>query len=61
MRLNSQMVQYLRCPKTHEALVLSEDGAFLINASATWRYPIDNGIALLLPEHAQALDNSEPA
>lgn len=55
MQLNPELVALLRCPIDGGALRLSEDGAWLLHASAARRYPITDGIARLLPEDAQAL------
>lgn len=50
----------LCCPIDRQPLVLSEDGAWLENCTGGRRYPIENGIAMLLPEHAVPLTGTLP-
>ena len=51
--MDNNLLALLRCPIDGNPLELSDDGAYLINQAAQRRYPIENGIAMLLPEHAQ--------
>lgn len=52
--LDSNLVALLRCPIDGGALRLSSDGLWLIHTQAGRRYPIEGGIAMLLPEQAQS-------
>ncbi len=53
--LNEDLLQCLRCPIDGQALKLSEDGLWLVHVQGLRRYPVSNGIAMLLAEHAQPL------
>lgn len=55
--MKADMVNLLRCPIDGSALSLSADGAWLISAHR--RYPMINGIAMLLPEQALALEEKK--
>lgn len=57
--MKPDIINILRCPIDGGELRLSADGAWLIQASARRRYPIVNGIAMLVPEQAQALSEEE--
>lgn len=59
MTTTPDWVKILRCPIDGQPLVLSEDGAWLVNEVGQHRYPIDGGIAMLLAEHAQPLQAVE--
>lgn len=48
----TEFLPKLRCPHTHEALRVVDDGAALENASGTHRYPVVQGIPHLLPDSA---------
>ncbi len=59
--INQDLVKRLQCPISGKALTLSQDGSFLLSEAAACRFPIKNGIALLLPDYAQPLsvENNE--
>lgn len=48
----TEFLPKLRCPHTHEALRLVDDGTAVVNASGTHRYPVVQGIPHLLPDSA---------
>jgi len=48
----TEFLPKLRCPHTHEALRVVEDGTAVVNTSGTHRYPVVQGIPHLLPDSA---------
>ncbi len=53
--VREEFVKRLRCPIDGQALTLSADGRYLINQTGGRRYPIRDGIAMLLGENGEAL------
>jgi SAM-dependent methyltransferase len=53
MTIPSDFVNVLRCPATREKLEWAPSGDALLNASGTHRYPIVDGVLLLLPGSAR--------
>ncbi|MDO5091194.1 MAG: hypothetical protein Q4D61_06570 [Cardiobacteriaceae bacterium] len=49
----SAIIDRLRCPLDGQRLIASDDGQWLVTADGTRRYPVEDGIARLLPEYAQ--------
>lgn len=53
--IDQNMVALLRCPLSGQPLKRSADGQFLYCQDDSYRYPVKDGIAMLLAEHAEAL------
>lgn len=53
--MNKAFADILRCPIDGQPLQPSEDGAWLVNVQGGRRYPVDNGIAMLLAAEAQSI------
>lgn len=49
-QLDARLLAILRCPVTHSPL--RQEGAFLVSQRGDLRYPIRDGIPVLLPEEA---------
>ncbi|SUO95115.1 Trm112 family protein [Suttonella ornithocola] len=54
--MNKDMISLLRCPIDGQPLSLSTDEKWLENKAANRRYPIDNGIFMLLADDAQSIE-----
>ena len=52
-------LQMLVCPLTKQPLKYDREAQELISVAAGLAYPIHEGIAIMLPEHARKLDESE--
>jgi uncharacterized protein len=48
--LDEETISILRCPVTHSKLLLEE--GFLVSEVGGLRYPVRNGIPIMLPEEA---------
>lgn len=59
--MTADFAKLLRCPIDGQDLTLSEDGRYLINRAGGRRYPITDGIAMLLGENAESLPEARPA
>ncbi|UJF24308.1 hypothetical protein L0B52_08220 [Suttonella sp. R2A3] len=58
--MNKQLLATLRCPITGQSLVQRDaEPDFLYTADGAYRYPLENGIALLLAEYGEALSSQE--
>ena len=51
MSMPPELLPILRCPVSGQPLSLSTDG-LLVRADGKTGYPIENGIPILLPDHA---------
>ena len=59
--MNNAIVALLRCPITGQPLTFHDDGGqqpYLQTRDGSYRYPVENGIAMLLAEDAQKLDKA---
>lgn len=52
--LSADLVQILRCPKCKHAVAVENDRLVCTNASCGLRYPVRNGIPVMLVEEAEA-------
>ncbi len=53
---NAALLDLLVCPVTRQPLTLDAERSRLVSAAARLAYPIRDGIPILLPQEAQALD-----
>jgi uncharacterized protein len=53
--ISSELLEVLACPKCKQKVELSEDGSALICQTDRLRYPVVDGIPVMLVEEAQAL------
>ncbi len=56
MIISKELLEIIACPKCRGELKLSEDGNFLICENCKIKYPIEDGIPILLIDEAQPLD-----
>ena len=59
LALDPRLLEILVCPVTHGALAYDRDKAELISKSARLAYPIRDGVPIMLPEEARALEEGE--
>ena len=57
--VDPRLLEILVCPVTHGPLVYDRLADELISKSAGLAYPIRDGVPIMLPEEARALDESE--
>jgi len=53
--ISSELLEVLACPKCKQRVELTEDGTALICQTDGLRYPIVDGIPVMLVEEAEAL------
>lgn len=53
--ISKQLLEILACPKCHTKVELSKDGKWLVCPACKVRYPIEDGIPVMLIEEAQPL------
>ena len=58
-RPDPRLLELLVCPSTKTALVYDEARQELISRAARLAYPIRDGIPIMMPEEARALDDEE--
>jgi uncharacterized protein len=58
-RADPRVLECLVCPSTRTALVYDQARQELISRAARLAYPIRDGIAVMAPEEARALDDDE--
>ena len=58
-RTDARVLQWLVCPVTKTALTYDEARQELISRAARLAYPIRDGIPVMLPDEARALDDDE--
>ena len=63
--MNKTIISALRCPITGQPLTFHDgEQPYLQSSDGSYRYPVENGIAMLLAEQAQksdlALSNAKP-
>ena len=54
--VDRRMLEALICPLTHQPLEFDAAAGELISKAAQVAYPIRNGIPIMLPDEARALD-----
>lgn len=55
--MNKSIIATLRCPVSGQPLNFHDgEQPYLQTADGQYRYPVENGIAMLLPEQAQKAD-----
>ena len=59
LALDPRLLEILVCPVTHGTLVYDRKAAELISKSARLAYPIRDGVPIMLPEEARALEEGE--
>jgi hypothetical protein len=57
--LDSRLLEVLVCPVTRGPLVYDRERAELISRGARLAYPIREGVPIMLPEEARALEDGE--
>ena len=55
--VNPRLLEILVCPVTHGPLEYDREKAELISRSARLAYPIRDGVPVMLPEEARALED----
>jgi len=58
-KVDPKLLEILVCPVTHTTLEYDKDAQELISKAANLAFPIRDGIPIMLPEEARALDDSE--
>ena len=56
MQFDKELLKNLVCPITKGSLTFDEETNFLISEKAKLKFPIRNGIPILLPEEAEKID-----
>ncbi len=59
MNLDPKLLEILVCPLTKTALVYDRARQELISKKAGLAYPIRDGVPIMVPDEARALDDSE--
>jgi uncharacterized protein YbaR (Trm112 family) len=59
--VDPRLLEILVCPLTHGPLVYDRLAGELISKSAGLAYPIRDGVPIMLPEEARALNEAEQA
>lgn len=54
--VDPRLLEILVCPVTHGPLVYDRDAGELVSQGAKLAYPIRDGVPIMLPEEARALD-----
>jgi len=54
--IDPRLLEILVCPVTRGPLTYDRERAELVSASARLAYPIRDGVPIMLPEEARALD-----
>jgi uncharacterized protein YbaR (Trm112 family) len=57
--IDSRLLEVLVCPVTHTTLEYDRSANELISRSARLAYPVRDGVPIMLPEEARALDGAE--
>jgi len=57
--IDPRLLEVLVCPLTHGPLDYDRERGELISRKARLAYPIRNGVPVMLPEEARALDDPE--
>ncbi len=56
--IDPRLLEVLVCPLTHTALDYDRSAQELISRAAQLAYPIRDGVPIMLPEEARALDSA---
>ena len=56
VEIDPRLLEILVCPVTHGPLTYDRDKGELISKGANLAYPIRDGVPIMLPEEARALD-----
>jgi len=56
MQFDKELLKNLICPISKGNLIFDEKTNFLISEKAKLKFPIRNGIPILLPEEAEKID-----
>ena len=59
LALDPRLLEILVCPVTRGTLTYDRKAAELISKSARLAYPIRDGVPIMLPEEARALEEGE--
>lgn len=59
MALDEKLQDILVCPETKDPLIYFEEENFLLSPSAQLKYPIDDGIPVMLVDEAEELSEDE--
>ena len=54
--VDPRLLEVLVCPVTHGALIYDRAAGELVSKGAKLAYPIRDGVPIMLPEEARALD-----
>jgi uncharacterized protein len=54
--IDPRLLEILVCPVTHGPLVYDREAGELLSKGAKLAYPIRDGVPIMLPEEARALD-----
>jgi uncharacterized protein YbaR (Trm112 family) len=57
--IDPRLLEILVCPVTHGSLTYRRDKAELVSHAARLAYPIRDGVPVMLPEEARALEDGE--
>ena len=57
--VDPRLLEILVCPVTHGPLIWNRERAELISKSARLAYPVRDGVPVMLPEEARALEEGE--
>jgi len=57
--IDKELLEILVCPKTRAPLVLSGDWLYSTDAETRLRYPIRDGIPVMLIDEAETVDEAE--
>lgn len=57
--VDPKLLEILVCPQTKGPLVYDRERGELLSKAARLAYPIRDGIPIMLPEEARALDDAE--
>lgn len=61
VEIDPRLLEVLVCPVTHGPLRYDRAAGELVSMSARLAYPIRDGVPVMLPEEARALDNADDA
>ena len=59
--IDKDLMEILVCPKTKAPLIQAGDWLYSTDRETRLRYPIRDGIPIMLPEEARNLDEEAPA
>ena len=56
VEIDPRLLEILVCPVTHGPLTYDREAGELVSRSARLAYPIRDGVPIMLPEEARAID-----